>query len=71
MLTIDGICYYYNQVFLNYFLFVRSNTLGQNFNLMINNDLKKEKNEEKQGGRRYLEGESTGMMGGKLINASG
>lgn len=38
---------------------------------MINIDLKKEKNEVKQGGRRYLDSESTGRMERKLINASG
>lgn len=31
----------------NYFPLVRSNTSGQNFNYMNNDDLKKERNEEK------------------------
>lgn len=34
---------------------------------MINNDLKKEKNEEKQGERRYLKDEGTGMIGQMLL----
>lgn len=52
-------------IILTSFVFFKTTLLllGQKFNQVINNDLKKEKNEEKQGERRYLEGESTGMMG--------
>lgn len=70
VLTADGICYCYNQCFLNCFTFVKPKTFGQNSNQMINNGLKKGKDEEKQGERRYLKDESAGI-GKKLISAAG